>query len=100
MAFVRLLTQDYQPNRPLLMRKMIHDAALAGAAILVSGGFLTCPASAAELPILEPQSGAWLGLYYGAGSVAQTSAKLGRTPHIHLTYYSWAADWTGNTTKS
>jgi hypothetical protein len=32
--------------------------------------------------------------------VDQTSAKLGRPPRIHLTYYSWADDWTGITTKA
>jgi hypothetical protein len=58
------------------------------------------PGKWSRIAILEPASGAWLGLYYGAGSVAQTSAKLGRSPRIHLTYYSWAADWTGNTTKA
>ena len=30
----------------------------------------------------------------------QTSAKLGRPPRIHLKYYSWTADWTGDTTKA
>jgi Glycosyl hydrolase family 26 len=79
---------------------MICKTALVGTAILVSSGWVTSLANGAESPILEPASGAWLGLYYGAGSVAQTSAKLGRSPRIHLTYYSWAADWTGNTTKA
>ena len=79
---------------------MISKAALVGTALFVSSGWLTCLANAAESPILEPASGAWLGLYYGAGSVGQTSAKLGRPPRIHLTYYSWADDWTGNTTKA
>lgn len=82
------------------MRKLIGKAALAGAALLVSGGWLTSMANAAESLILEPATGAWLGLYYGAGGVAQTSAKLGRSPRLHLTFYSWAADWTGDTTKA
>jgi len=77
------------------MRKMFHTTGLMVSAILVPGVL-----SAGESRILEPASGAWLGLYYGAGSVAQTSAKLGRSPRIHLTYYSWADDWTGNTTKA
>ena len=50
--------------------------------------------------ILEPASGALLGIYYGAGSIAQTAAKLGRTPPIHLTYYRWDADWTGAVTQA
>ncbi|HEY7099121.1 MAG TPA: glycosyl hydrolase [Terriglobales bacterium] len=50
--------------------------------------------------ILEPPSGALLGQYYGAGSVAQAAAKLGRTLPIHLTYYAWDADWTGTVTKA
>jgi hypothetical protein len=67
---------------------------------LVSSGWPGSLANAAESPILEPASGAWLGLYYGAGGVAQTSAKLGRTIPIHLVYYSLVADWTGNTTQA
>jgi hypothetical protein len=50
--------------------------------------------------ILEPRSGALLGLYYGVGSVAQTGAKLGRIPPVHLTYYAWDADWNGSVTKA
>ncbi|HEY7335903.1 MAG TPA: hypothetical protein VH639_13535, partial [Bryobacteraceae bacterium] len=50
--------------------------------------------------ILEPPSGALLGQYYGAGSVAQAAKKLGRTLPIHLTYYAWDADWTGTVTKA
>jgi Glycosyl hydrolase family 26 len=57
------------------------------------------PASSAS-SILEPPSGAWLGQYYGAGSITQTAAKLGMIPRIHLTYYSWDADWTGAVTKA
>ena len=45
-------------------------------------------------------SGALLGQYYGAGSVAQATRKLGRTLPIHLTYYAWDADWTGAVTKA
>ena len=79
---------------------MIRNGAVFAGAIFVSGGWLCGVANAAESRIIEPESGAWLGLYYGAGSVAQTSAKLGRAPRIHLTYYSWADDWTGNTTQA
>src|SRR6185437_5923071 len=50
--------------------------------------------------ILEPAKGALLGMYYGAGTIAQATAKLGRTPPVHLTYYGWNADWTGTVTKA
>jgi hypothetical protein len=50
--------------------------------------------------ILEPPSGALLGQYYGAGTIAQTEAKLGMIPRIHLTYYRWEDDWTGTVTKA
>ncbi len=60
--------------------------------------------SAKQIPtlsaILEPKSGALLGQYYGAGSIAQTAAKLGRIPPVHLTYYAWDADWNGDVTKA
>src|SRR5581483_6745444 len=82
------------------MRKTIIRIALAGVAVLLSGAALTGLANAAESGILEPPSGAWLGLFYGAGGVAQTSAKLGRSPRIHLAYYSWESDWTGDTTRA
>jgi hypothetical protein len=74
------------------MRKTLLAAALAGTVIFAS--------NAAESPILEPASGVLLGQYYGAGSIAQAAAKLGRTTPIHLTYYGWADDWTGSVTKA
>lgn len=49
--------------------------------------------------ILEPASGALLGQFYGAGTIAQAAAKLGRTLPIHLMYYRWDDDWTGAVTK-
>lgn len=82
------------------MRKIIRIGVLAAAAILASCTLLPSSTNAADSSILEPASGAWLGLFYGAGSISQTSAKLGRTPRIHLRYYSWADDWTGDTTKA
>jgi len=83
------------------MRKVLCGAALAGIVILVSSTLLPNAVNGASEPsILEPSSGALLGLYYGAGSVAQTAAKLGRTPAVHLTYYRWDADWTGSVTKA
>jgi Glycosyl hydrolase family 26 len=50
--------------------------------------------------ILEPASGALLGIFYGAGSVDETSKKLGRTLPVHLTYYAWDEDWNGSVTKA
>jgi len=43
--------------------------------------------------ILVPTSGALLGHYYGAGTLAETDARIGRQPQIHLTYYGWTDDW-------
>jgi len=40
-----------------------------------------------------------LGLYYGAGTQADTNALIGRTPQIHLVYYAWADDWTQGAKK-
>jgi hypothetical protein len=85
----------------IAMREALCGAARAGVVILVYGGLFSNPVNGASDPsILEPASGALLGMYYGAGSLAQTAAKLGRTPKVHLTYYAWAADWTGSVTKA
>jgi hypothetical protein len=53
-----------------------------------------------ESSILEPASGALLGIFYGAGSADETSKKLGRMLPVHLTYYAWDADWNGSATKA
>jgi hypothetical protein len=82
------------------MRKTLILAALAGAVILPPNGLLARPRNAAGSSILEPASGVLLGQYYGAGTVAQAAAKLGRTPPIHLAYYGWADDFTGSVTKA
>lgn len=50
--------------------------------------------------ILVPASGAWLGQYYGDGSISQTSARLGRTLKLHLTYYDFTHNWVGSVTKA
>jgi len=48
--------------------------------------------------ILEPATGALLGIFYGDASISATATKLGRTPPLHLTYYAFSDDWTsGNT---
>jgi len=82
------------------MRKILGRAALPSILILVSNVLLIGPANAADPSILEPASGAWLGFFYGAGNLAQTTAKLGRTPRVHLTYYAWTDDWTGTVTQA
>jgi hypothetical protein len=94
------------------MREMFSRAASAGVVLLVLSGVLTNAASQ-ELrgssirgsssrgsSILEPASGALLGQFYGAGSIEQTTRKLGRAPIIHLAYYGWDADWTGSVTQA
>jgi len=50
--------------------------------------------SGAGAALLAPAQGALLGLYYGAGTLADTDARIGRTPQIHLVYYAWTDDWT------
>lgn len=50
--------------------------------------------------ILVPAHGALLGLFYGADDLEATTQKLGRSAAIHLTYYAWADDWTGNITHA
>jgi len=81
---------------------MLSKAALAGVAILALSGLLTPAADekSSGSSILEPASGALLGQYYGAGSIDQTTLKLGRTPILHLTYYGWDTDWTGSVTRA
>jgi hypothetical protein len=51
-------------------------------------------------PILEPATGALLGLYYGDASLDATAQKLGRTLPLHLTYYAWEDDWTTEITTA
>ena len=81
------------------MRNILCGAVLAGIVIFASHGGLLGAANASGSPILEPAAGVLLGQFYGSGSVAQTTAKLGRTPPVHLTYYAWTDDWTGTVTK-
>jgi hypothetical protein len=82
------------------MRKILCGAALAGVVIFASNGLLIGSANASGSSILEPAAGVLLGQYYGTGNVAQTTAKLGRTPPVHLTYYAWTDDWAGTITKA
>lgn len=48
--------------------------------------------SLAKVPLV-PAAGALLGHYYGAGTIAETGARIGKQPQIHLTYYGWAEHW-------
>lgn len=93
------------------MRTVITKVAWSTIAIFLLNSFLAGsadtalpPAQNKQIPkgslILEPASGALLGVFYGAGSVDETSRKLGRMPPVHLTYYAWAADWNGSVTKA
>ncbi len=82
------------------MRKILGRVALASVVFFVSSGWLLGATNAGGSSILEPATGALLGMYYGAGTIAQATAKLGRTPPVHLTYYGWNADWTGAVTKA
>jgi hypothetical protein len=90
--------------RVIATRKILSSAALACVVIFASSGGLFGAENGAEndngSSILEPAAGVLLGQYYGAGSVAQTTAKLGRTPPVHLTYYAWTDDWTGTVTQA
>src|SRR5512140_2448702 len=55
------------------------------------------PTSPANPPVATgsvfPATGALLGVYYGDGSAAQTDARIGVKPKIHLTYASFSEDW-------
>src|SRR4029078_11677544 len=84
----------------MAMRDILGRAVLAGVVMFAANGWLLGAASASGSSILEPPEGALLGQFYGAGSLAQTTAKLGRTPPVPLTYYAWTDDWTGTVTKA
>jgi hypothetical protein len=58
------------------------------------------PAEAGSSDILVPPAGALLGHFYGNGALAQTDARIGRRPAIHLTYFDWVTDWTADPTIS
>ena len=82
------------------MRNILGRGVIGGVVIFAFNGWLLGAANASGSSILEPEAGALLGLYYGAGNLAQTTAKLGWTPPVHLTYYAWTDDWTGAVTKA
>ncbi|MHB9863469.1 glycoside hydrolase family 26 protein [Streptomyces sp. YIM S03343] len=59
---------------------------------------VSAQATALRKTPLVPAHGALLGHYYGAGTMAETDARVGRKPAVHLTYYNWADDWAGSPT--
>jgi len=71
-----------------------------GGTIGTSGGTGTGGATGTSrgASILEPATGALLGLYHGDVSISATATKLGRTVPLHLTYYAFSDDWTTDNT--
>lgn len=43
---------------------------------------------------LVPESGVYLGMYYGDGTQDETDDAVGRVPQLHLTYVGWEDPWT------
>jgi hypothetical protein len=87
------------------MKEMLRAASAAVVLIALSGVLTIAesqasPGSSSRSSILEPASGALLGQFYGAGTIDQTTRKLGRTPAIHLAYYDWDADFAGSVTQA
>src|SRR3984957_3364697 len=78
------------------MKRILRRVALIGALMLAFNGGLAAAANGSGSAILEPATGALLGVFYGAGDLAQTSAKIGRTAPAHLRYYKWTDDWSGS----
>jgi hypothetical protein len=64
----------------------------AGASVAGAAGMSSVP--------LVPTSGALLGAYYGDDDIAATTAKLGRSLQIHLTYWAWDDDWSEGATAA
>src|SRR6185503_9748021 len=63
--------------------------------VIDSGSDTTSPPGS---PPLVPPTGALLGVFFGADSVAATETMLTRKVAVRLTYYAWEDDWTrGNT---
>ena len=67
--------------------------AAAAAVALTQAGSSASTVPAAAPAALVPAQGALLGHYYGNGTIAQTDAKIGRKPAVHLTYYDFKDDW-------
>jgi len=43
---------------------------------------------------LVPETGVYLGAYYGDGTQENTDEAIGRVPQLHLTYVGWEDAWT------
>lgn len=88
---------------PCHRRKRTIASAVVLATALIAGVGVTASAEASPADagdILVPAQGALLGHYYGAGSIADTDARIGRKPAIHLTYYNWGDDWASSSTTA
>ena len=64
-----------------------------------SAGSVAAGGASPLSPRLVPASGALLGQYYGNGTLAQSTARLGRTLAVHLVYYAWTDNWTTGATN-
>jgi hypothetical protein len=69
-----------------------------GGSTFTGGGTTSAGSGSGGSPILAPESGALLGIYYGDASIAATASKLGKAVPLHLTYYAWQDDWTSGIT--
>ncbi|WP_199831099.1 glycoside hydrolase family 26 protein [Streptomyces sp. NBRC 110028] len=65
---------------------------------LAAGSQTSAPAQIPGEGPLVPARGALLGHFYGAGTMTETDARIGRSPAVHLTYYNWADDWARSST--
>ncbi|WP_226357725.1 glycoside hydrolase family 26 protein [Pseudonocardia sp. ICBG601] len=74
-------------------RALIATAAVALLGAVLVGCTAAAPEPADDAVPLVPGHGIHLGLYYGSGSIADTTAAIGRTPRIHLTYVDWPSEW-------
>jgi hypothetical protein len=90
------------------MRTLLRTAVALGLVVLLACGSDAKPANGdaggdppgvdagAPSDILVPAHGALLGHFYGSGTLAETDARIGRKPAVHLTYFGWNEDWTAN----
>jgi hypothetical protein len=78
--------------------KGVSGSAAVGGSTFTAGGSPIAGTGSVGSPILVPEAGALLGLYYGDASIAATTSKLGRAVPLHLTYYAWQDDWTRDVT--
>ena len=85
------LAPDAGPTRDAGSSAAGTDAARPGdAAVVPTAG------DAGMSDKLVPAQGALLGHFYGDGTSAETDARIGRKPSVHLSYFAWSDDWTKN----